>query len=169
MFPGNKFVIVLLTSPSWILTQLEGMSWSEDFNSDVSVSSQFISMPENSNSNIIGFSVCDFSPVNTLDTLLTSMKYFQLFNKENRFERNVTRCKEPLGICKIHLYFQSLIPFLSTYSGRNTSGSHETKQWQEMIAKPRQPAVVWHRWWCMLSIEPVHLYLCTSPRLKPGD
>jgi len=33
---------------------------------------------------------------------------------------------------------------------RNTSGSHETKQWQEMIAKPRQPAVVWHR-------------------LKPGD
>jgi len=33
---------------------------------------------------------------------------------------------------------------------RNSSGSLETKQWQDMIANPRQSGVVWHR-------------------LKPGD
>ena len=35
-------------------------------------------------------------------------------------------------------------------SAKNGSGPTETKQWQDMIAKPRQSIVVWHR-------------------LKPGD
>ena len=30
-------------------------------------------------------------------------------------------------------------------AGRNSSGHQETKQWQDMIANPRQSAVVWHR------------------------
>ena len=42
-FLGSRFVIVLLTYLSWILTPSEGMSWSEDFNLDVSVSAHFIS------------------------------------------------------------------------------------------------------------------------------
>ena len=28
---------------------------------------------------------------------------------------------------------------------KNGSGATETKQWQDMIAKPRQSVVVWHR------------------------
>jgi hypothetical protein len=31
-------------------------------------------------------------------------------------------------------------------SARNSSGPRETKQWGDMIAKPRQAAVVWHRY-----------------------
>ena len=31
------------------------------------------------------------------------------------------------------------------FVGRNSSGSLETKQWQDMIANPRQSGVVWHR------------------------
>jgi hypothetical protein len=35
-----------------------------------------------------------------------------------------------------------LFLFLSAKQG---SGPTETKQWQDMIAKPRQAVVVWHR------------------------
>ena len=31
------------------------------------------------------------------------------------------------------------------FVGRNSSRSLETKQWQDMIANPRQSGVVWHR------------------------
>ena len=37
-----------------------------------------------------------------------------------------------------------------SFPAKNGSGPTETKQWQDMIAKPRQSIVVWHR-------------------LKPGD
>ena len=37
-----------------------------------------------------------------------------------------------------------------TFAAKNSSGTSETKQWQDMIAKPRQAVIVWHR-------------------LKPGD
>ena len=37
-----------------------------------------------------------------------------------------------------------------TSAAKNSSGTSETKQWQDMIAKPRQAVIVWHR-------------------LKPGD
>ena len=43
----------------------------------------------------------------------------------------------------------------SSSSARVGSGPSETKQWADMIAKPKQAAVVWHRWswwwrwwWC---------------------
>ena len=32
------------------------------------------------------------------------------------------------------------------FSARNSSGPQETNQWAEMIAKPRQSTVIWHRW-----------------------
>ena len=38
----------------------------------------------------------------------------------------------------------------TTFAAKNSSGTSETKQWQDMIAKPRQAVIVWHR-------------------LKPGD
>ena len=31
------------------------------------------------------------------------------------------------------------------FQAKNGSGATETKQWQDMIAKPRQSVVVWHR------------------------
>jgi len=44
----------------------------------------------------------------------------------------------------------SITPFLSSFAAKLSSGNTETKQWSDMIAKPRQAVVVWHR-------------------LKPGD
>ena len=105
------------------------------------------------------------------DTLLTILKsfLFKIGNVNPFWFHNICREILPdslywftyLKIPQIHgdqIKFDTWYSYLSEtyftqntnwfeYSllGRNTSGSHETKQWQEMIAKPRQPAVVWHR------------------------
>ena len=79
------------------------------------------------------------------DILLTIMKYFPI----KKIDLSVKRCERTLWNLN-----NSLSSFyLQMCSGRNTSGSHETKQWQEMIAKPRQPAVVWHRWYCVIFLK----------------
>ena len=41
------------------------------------------------------------------------------------------------------------------WSARVGSGPSETKQWADMIAKPKQAAVVWHRWidCCRLDLD----------------
>ena len=48
------------------------------------------------------------------------------------------------------LIIEKCLTLICTISAKNGSGPTETKQWQDMIAKPRQSVVVWHR-------------------LKPGD
>ena len=47
--------------------------------------------------------------------------------------------------CKIESRSEKGDDNLRHCSGRNSSGHQETKQWQDMIANPRQSAVVWHR------------------------
>lgn len=38
-----------------------------------------------------------------------------------------------------------LINLLFGFLGKNGSGASETKHWQDMITKPRQTIVQWHR------------------------
>jgi len=44
---------------------------------------------------------------------------------------------------------QSLIKYFFCFNaiklGKNGSGASETKHWQDMISKPRQTVVQWHR------------------------
>ena len=49
----------------------------------------------------------------------------------------------------IYDLFQLCI-YLCLSTAKNGSGATETKQWQDMIAKPRQSVVVWHR------LKPAH-------------
>lgn len=45
--------------------------------------------------------------------------------------------QEKLRIDTTYLFF--------TFLGKNGSGATETKHWQDMITKPRQTIVQWHR------------------------
>ena len=48
--------------------------------------------------------------------------------------------------CKLTIkIFVAAFKSLVLFSAKNGSGPSETKQWQDMIAKPRQAVVVWHR------------------------
>ena len=87
-----------------------------------------------------------YQPMNTSSSIC-------LVENMKGFEKNLCTvhllCSISVSIHQFDLlndFFYLILIFIA----KNGSGNTETKQWQDMIAKPRQSIVVWHR-------------------LKPGD
>ena len=84
---------------------------------------------------------------------------FDTVGRNELIGKLILGCKQLVrsGIGNQLIYYNPIIRMILVYLclhidilAKNGSGATETKQWQDMIAKPRQSVVVWHR-------------------LKPGD
>ena len=68
-----------------------------------------------------------------------SVMDFDTIGRNEMIGRLMLGC-EYLSIRRMELFISG------HFSAWNSSGPQETNQWAEMIAKPRQSTVIWHRW-----------------------